>query len=114
MPATVAAGAWAAVWLQGTVNVVQHMNAVYTATEAMANAGAKTAGQMVGLGDALQNAQNKANPDVYQALGGAINLVRESAGGLAGVGLQIGRIFDTFMGRMVSTTSPPPAVPGRR
>src|SRR6185437_15006885 len=56
VPATVAAGAW----LQGATNVAQHMNAVYTATEAMANAGARTAGQMIGLGDALQKAQNAA------------------------------------------------------
>ena len=86
IPATVAAGAWAAAWLQGTVNVYQHIMSVYTATESMANMGAKTAGQMLGLGDALQKAQNEANPDVYQALGGAINVVRESAGGLAQVG----------------------------
>lgn len=101
IPATVAAGAWAAVWMQGATNVVEHMNAVYTATEAMANAGAKTAGQMVGLGRALQDAQNKANPDVYQALGAAINLVKESSGGLAQTGLQVGRIFDTFMAKVV-------------
>ena len=101
IPATVAAGAWAAAWLQGTVNVYQHIMSVYTATESMANMGAKTAGQMLGLGDALQKAQNEANPDVYQALGGAINVVRESAGGLAQVGVQIGRVFDAFMGKLV-------------
>ncbi len=101
LPATVAAGAWAAVWLQGTTNVYQHIMSVYGATEAMANAGAETAGQMLGLGHALQTAQNAANPDVYQALGGAINLVRESAGGLATVGLEVGKIFDTFMAKVV-------------
>jgi hypothetical protein len=101
IPAAVAAGAWAAAWLQGTVNVVQHMDAVYTATEAMANAGARTAGQMVGLGDALQKAQNQANPQVYQALGGAIDLVKESTGGLAEKGVQVGAIFDRFLGRVV-------------
>ena len=50
IPAAVAAGAWAAVWLQGTTNVYQHIMSVYGATEAMANAGAETAGQMLGLG----------------------------------------------------------------
>ena len=101
IPATVAAGAWAAVWLQGTTNVYQHIMSVYGATEAMANAGAETAGQMLGLGHALQTAQNAANPQVYQALGGAINLVRESAGGLAKVGGEVGQTFDVFMGKLV-------------
>ena len=101
LPATAAGVAWAAVWLQGTANVVEHMNAVYTATEATANVFHTTAGQVVGLGDALQKAQDAANPDVYQALGGAIMLVRENAGGLATVGLQVGRIFDTFLAKLV-------------
>ena len=83
IPATVAAGAWAAVWLQGATNVVQHMQAVYTATEATANIFHMTAGQAVGLGSALQKAQDAANPNVYQALGSAILTVREHFGGLA-------------------------------
>ena len=101
IPATVAAGAWASAWLQGAVNVYEHMNAVYVATEATANVFHETAGQAVGLGDALQKAQNAANPQVYQALGGALNLVKESAGGLAQKGLQVGAIFDAFMGKLV-------------
>ncbi|HMH89688.1 MAG TPA: hypothetical protein VK586_01255 [Streptosporangiaceae bacterium] len=101
LPATVAAAAWAAVWLQGTTNVAQHMQSVYTATEAMANMGAETAGQMIGLGNALQKAQDAANPDVYQALGGAIQVVKEQAGGIDQAGLQMGRIFDTFAAKLV-------------
>lgn len=101
IPATVAAGAWAAAWLQGTMNVARHLNAVYIATEAMANMGAKTAGQVLGLGNALQKAQDAANPNVYQALGGAINIVREHFSGLAETGRQVGLVFDRFVARLV-------------
>ena len=80
IPATVAAGAWAAVWLQGATNVAQHMQAVYTATEATANIFHMTAGQAIGLGYALQTAQDAANPNVYQALGSAILTMNESSG----------------------------------
>jgi len=101
IPATVAGAAWAAVWLQGATNVAQHMQAVYTATEATSAMFHTTAGQAVGLGNALQKAQDAANPDVYQALGGVINTIKETMGGLATTGLQVGRIFDTFMAKVV-------------
>jgi hypothetical protein len=100
-PAVVAMGAWFAVWLQGAVNVYEHMQAVYGATEATANIFGVTAGQAVGLGHALQTAQNAANPDVYQALGAAVDIVREHFSDLAQVGLEVGRIFDTYMAKLV-------------
>jgi Transglycosylase SLT domain len=101
LPATVALGSWFAVWLQGATNVYDHMTAVYGATEATANIFGETAGQAVGLGDALQKAQNAANPDVYQVLGAAVDLVREHFSDLAQVGLQVGQIFDTFAAKLV-------------
>ena len=106
IPATVAAGAWAAVWLQGATNVAQHMQAVYTATEATANIFHMTAGQAVGLGHALQTAQDAANPNVYQALGSAILLMNEKFGTLAQTGLTVGRIFDTFAAKLVYDFGP--------
>jgi hypothetical protein len=102
IPATIAIGAWAAVWAQGATNVANHMQAVYATAESLANMGGQTAGQMVGLGDALQKAQNAANPDVYQALGAAIEVAREHSGGLVQAGLQLGRVFDTFSAKVVS------------
>ena len=101
IPAAVAAGAWAAAWAQGAQNVTQHMNAVYTATEATSKMFHVTAGQAVGLGDALQKAQNAANPNVYQALGSAVLIIRERFGGLAQVGVRVGRIFDSFAAKLV-------------
>ena len=99
-PALVAAGAWAADWMQGVGNVYQHMTALYDATESLGQAAGKTFGNELGLKDALQAAQNAANPQVYQALGGAINLVKEQFGDLAKTGLQVGSIFDTFMAHL--------------
>ena len=101
IPATVAAGAWAAVWLQGAGDVYERMTAVYTATEALGGMYKETAGQAIGLGHALQTAQNAADPKVFQALGSAILLVKESAGGLVTVGTEVGNIFDQFMARLV-------------
>jgi hypothetical protein len=101
IPATVAASAWALVWMQGSAMVQQHMTALYNATEALGQKAGQTFGNFLGLKSSLQAAQDAANPDVYQALGGALNTVKETSGGLAQAGLSMGRIFDTFMGRLV-------------
>lgn len=101
IPATVAAGAWAFAWAQGAGNVYEHMEALYTVTEAWGQASGKTMGELLGLKGVWQQVQNEANVDVYQALGAGINLVKESFGGLAQVGLQMGRDFDTFAAKVV-------------
>ena len=91
--------------MQGATNVAQHMNSVYTATEATSSMFHVTAGHAVGLGNALQKAQDAANPDVYQALGGAVNVVNERFGALAATGLQVGKSFDTFTAKVVQDFS---------
>ena len=101
IPAAVAAGAWAAVWAESAQSVYQHMSALYTATEATGNMFHVTAGQALGLGDALQRAQAAARPDVFQALGAAVNAVRGHMGQLSQAGLEVGRIFDTFAAKVV-------------
>lgn len=101
VPATVAAASWAFVWLQGATSVYQHMTALFGATEALGQSAGHTFGEMLGLSGAFQRAQNAANPDVYQALGAALAVVKETSGGLAQTGLQAGRIFDTFLARLV-------------
>ena len=101
VPATVAAGAWAFVWVQGATNVYDHLKSLFTATEALGQAAGQTYGEMLGLKGAFQQAQNAANVNVYQALGSALLIIREQFGGLASVGLRMGQIFDAFMGRLV-------------
>ena len=106
IPATVAAGAWAAVWMQGAQNVGQHMESLYTATEATANMFHVTAGMALGLKPALQAAQDAANPQVYQALGSALIIVQEHFGNLAQAGLQVGHVFDEFAAKLAGEFAP--------
>ena len=101
-PAIVAAGAWAAVWVQGATNVYQHLTAAFDATEALGQQAGKTYGEMLGLHDVLQQAQNAANPYVYQALGAALNIVKEDSGGLVSVGTEMGMAFDRFAAQVVA------------
>jgi hypothetical protein len=100
IPATVAFGAFAAVALQGTVNAADHMNALYSATEATANMFHTTVGQALGLRSALQQAQDAANPMVYEALGSGVLIAKENFSGLADTGLQVMRFFDAFSAKL--------------
>lgn len=75
IPALIAMGSAALVASQGVQMVTQHMQAVYTATEATGNQLHITAGQALGFSDALQKAQNAANAQVYEALGGVLDMV---------------------------------------
>jgi hypothetical protein len=106
IPALVALGAGAAVALQGAVDIGEHMESVYTATEATANMFHTTAGQVVGLGHALQDAQNAADPSVYGILGSAVITVNEHFGDLAQTGLQVVDMFQTFAARVAADFAP--------
>lgn len=101
IPGTIALGAASFVAMQGAANLYDHLSAMYTTTEATANIFGKTTPQILGMGDAMQQAQNAANPMVYQWLGAAINIVRENAGNLAKVGLDVNQVFDTFAAKLV-------------
>lgn len=105
IPATVAAGAWAAVWSEGAQQVGQHLSALNTATQATQGTLGKTTSQVLGLGNALANAQDKARPQVYEALGAALNLVKEQSGSLIQAGLQMGTVFDQFAAKVVTDFS---------
>jgi Transglycosylase SLT domain len=100
-PATVAAASWAFVWVQGATNVYQHLNALFTATEALGQASGQTYGEMLGLTGVWQQFQNEANKNVYQALGEGIEVLREQTGNLAQTGYQVGQVFDTFLSKIV-------------
>lgn len=114
IPALVALGAGMAVAAQGAQNAYNHFQALYTATEATANVFHQTIGTTLGLGDALQTAQNQANPGVYELLGSAINdmkgnftglqgqLLTTQSGfaGLAQTGLDVVHTLDEFAARV--------------
>lgn len=102
VPALVALGAAIMVALQGAMNATQHFQALYTATEATANMFHQTVGTVLGLRSALQQAQDKANPGVYEILGGAINILKGNFQDLAGTGLSVIHVFDRFTARVVA------------
>jgi SLT domain-containing protein len=103
VPAMYAAAAAAYVMMQGVGNVADHLNSLYTVTEALGPTFNKTAGDMLGLGHSIQTAQNLANPGVYELFGEAILGVQEATGkttnGLSAfgqMGLTVEHILDQF------------------
>ena len=100
VPAAVALGAGLAVAAQGAQNVQQHFQALYAATESTYSAFHQTVGSVLGLGSALQNAQNAANPGVYEILGSAVNDAKSKFADFASMGLQVVHMFDEFSARI--------------
>lgn len=100
IPAAIALAAGLAVAAQGAQNVQQHFAALRQATESTYAAFHQTVGSVLGLGSALQNAQNAANPGVYTVLGSVINDLRGRMGGFAAAGLQVVHMFDEFAARV--------------
>jgi len=100
IPAAIALGAGVAVAAQGAQNAYEHFTALYDATESTANAMHTTVGDVLGLGNALQTAQNAANPGVYEILGSAINDAKSGFSSLATTGLQVVHMFDEFAARV--------------
>ena len=100
IPALVALGAGALVAVQGAQNVQRHFTALYAATESTASAFHTTMGDVLGLGHALQTAQNAANPGVYEILGSVINDAKSKFADFAGTGLQVVHMLDEFSARI--------------
>ncbi len=100
IPATIALGAGMAVAAQGANNAYNHLTSLYTATEATNAAFHQTMGTVLGTGDALQKAQNAANPGVYEILGSAVNDAKTNLGSLSTAGLGVVHMFDEFSARI--------------
>jgi hypothetical protein len=100
VPAAIALGAGLMVASQGAQNVGSHMRALYDTMEAVGPVMGKTAGDVLGLGHALQTAQNQANPGVYTILGSVINDARTRFADFAGAGLQVVHMLDEFAARV--------------
>ena len=97
VPATIALGSAAAVVAQGAQQAEQHMTALWTATEATNKYMHMTMGQALGMRAALQQAQDAADPKVYQAMGGAIDIAKHHLLDMAGAGVQMVNMFDHFV-----------------
>jgi hypothetical protein len=100
VPALIALGAGAFVALQGAQNLANHMQAVWTAFEAAGPAVGKTMGDFLGLGHAMQAAQDAANPGVYELLGSAINDAKTHFSDFAQTGLDVVHMLDEFSARI--------------
>src|SRR5215831_4681297 len=106
VPATVALGAATAVVAQGAQMAEQHMTALWTAAEATDKYLHTTMGQALGLRDALQQAQDAANPKVYQAMGGALDIVKTHVLDMAHTGLDVLNRFDEFVAHFQYSLGP--------
>jgi hypothetical protein len=102
IPAMVAAGGGAIVMAQGFTDAKTHLTAMYDAQEATANMAHKTVGDMLGLGHALQTAQNQADPHVFELLGAGINIARVSAGSFVKEGTQVVGVLDNFAAKVTA------------
>jgi hypothetical protein len=96
IPGTVALLSGAAVALQASVDVAERVMSIYTATEATYSYMGQTTGTVLGLGDALQKAQNAMQPEVYEAFGAAINGAKDNFGQFDTMGEQVVRMLDQF------------------
>jgi len=100
IPAMVAFGAAAAVMIQGAQNIEIRMLAVYTVAEALGPAIGQTAGQMVGLGDSLQKAQDAMQPQIYELFGAVLNGLKVHFGNLWQMGEQVITMLDEFAAKV--------------
>jgi chemotaxis protein histidine kinase CheA len=100
VPAIIALGAGLLVASQGATNAYNHMTALWTAAESMGGAFHTTMGEALGLRSTLQQAQDAANPGVYELLGSGIDDVKASFMGFGQVGLQVVHMLDEFSARI--------------
>ena len=96
VPAMVAFGAAGLVAMQGVQETGNRLQSIYTTTEALGGAFNVTAGNVLGLKSVLQQAQDAADPLVWEALGAAINGVKVMGGGFVQMGTQVLQIFDRW------------------
>jgi hypothetical protein len=86
-PAAIAALAGTAVGLEGGQTGFDRVFGVNAVGQSIGGSLGQTPGQFLGLGDALQTAQTKADPQVWELMGAAINSVRagtdSATGGLS-------------------------------
>jgi hypothetical protein len=100
IPATVAAGGAAAVMAQGVGDLYEHLMAMYDAQEATANIFGETTGEMVGMKDVLQAAQNAADPRIFELLGAGINIAKADSGQFVQEGTQVLNVLDQFAAKI--------------
>ena len=101
IPAIIALGAGALVMVQGAAEVTaRHMYALWQAFEFGGDAAGRTMGDFLGLGHALQDAQDAANPSAYEILGSGINDLKTKFADFASTGLNVAHMLDQFSAKI--------------
>jgi hypothetical protein len=106
LPAIVALAAGLAVMAPAAQSVVAHMQALNTATQATGQMFGQSIGDVLGLGHALQTAQDAARPAVYGALGSALIAVKGHMGELTTAGTQVSQMFQAFAAKLAVEFGP--------
>jgi hypothetical protein len=103
IPALIAFGAAADDQLQGWSDMYTRMSAINVVGQSIGQTFGKTDGQILGLGDSLQKAQNAVQTQVYEILGAAISVM---SGNIAGATDKTSKFADGFnaMGTSVTKT----------
>lgn len=102
VPAIVAASAATAVGLQGYEQIAGRGAATFTVAEGLGHGYGVSAGQMMGLGGALQAAQNRYQGGVYGLTGGLMQLGQMGAGSFLTMGGNTLAMMDRGMAAMVN------------
>jgi hypothetical protein len=106
VPAVIALGGAAADAAEGFGWMYEHMQAVYTASEATNTMFGKTAGNLIGLKSYLQQAQTAMDPATFGVLGSGLLIASQNAGMLTQAGEQVIRTFQTFSARVSTEFGP--------
>lgn len=113
IPALVALAAGVAVMAPAAQSAAAHMQALSTATQASGQMFGQTIGDVLGLGHALQTAQDAAQPAVYGILGSALIAVKGHMGELTTAGTQVSRMFQAFAAKLAVEFGPGGSLGGK-
>jgi hypothetical protein len=97
VPAIIAFGGAAAVAMQGANEVFNRLQSGYTVTESLGGAFNTTGGQIYGMGTKLQDAQDAADPMIWEALGGGIAAVNARGGEFVSMGTAVIGVIDRWI-----------------
>ena len=100
IPAMVAAAAAATVMSDAVGFVAYRLKAMYDVQQAVGAIYGTTIDNMLGFTSIMQQAQNAADPGVYELLGAAINILRADSGNFVNMGVKVVGILDEFAAKI--------------
>jgi hypothetical protein len=100
IPAMVAAAAAATVMSDAIGFVAYRLKAMYDVQQAVGAIYGTTIDNMLGFTSIMQQAQNAADPGVYELLGAAINILRADSGNFVSMGVKVVGVLDEFAAKI--------------